>query len=621
MAAASISISADASDADGSVAQVAFYSGATLLGVVTNAPYQILWTNVDVGTYTLTAKASDNLGAVTTSAGITITVSPIPQPPGISVQPPSQTIEVSSNVTFSVTATGTTPLAYQWLFNGDVLSGATASNLVFSSVQFSNAGQYSVVITNVAGSITSNPALLTVTPTGGRLLHVLDASAAPGTSVAVPIQLLGQGNENAVTFSLTFPPAVLEFASAQLGSGASDAVLNVNDSDVSAGHLGLSLALSADHTFPAGTQELVIVTFNIAAGIGNSTVPISFGNQPLEPEISDTLANVLTSSYLGSTVTIQGAGFEGDVTPAPNGNGTVSVTDWIKIGRYAAKLDPVPSPSQFQRADCAPRSTLGNGAITTTDWVQAGRYAAGLDPLTPAGGPTAAGNGFASPKAAQPKTAAGATTSREVQISRMGLLAGRTNAVPVLMLAQGNESALGFSVNFDATVLTFLNVTTGRSATNAVLNVNDTHAATGQVGLVMTLPIGNGTNAFPAGTQEVAVLHFLVASNATGAPGVSFGNQPATSEVSDSLANSLAVNFVSGVLQVEPILKVSRSGTANLLSWPAWATNAVLEMTEALPAAPPWHAPGATATNVVGGEIRVTIPSSAAQSFYRLRFP
>ncbi len=43
----------------------------------------------------------------------------------------------------------------------------------------------------------------------------------------------------------------------------------------------------------------------------------------------------------------------------------------------------------FQKADCAGRTTLGNGVLSISDWVQAGRYAASLDPLTPAGGPTA----------------------------------------------------------------------------------------------------------------------------------------------------------------------------------------------------------------------------------------
>jgi len=151
--------------------------------------------------------------------------------------------------------------------------------------------------------------------------------------------------------------------------------------------VGISLALPAGVGLPAGTQALVLVKFQIAAGVGNTAAAITFGDVPMRREVSDPLAETLRASYLGGTVSIVGEGYEGDVTPVPDGTGWVTVTDWVKIGRYAATLDVVPDASEFQRADCAPRSTLGNGAITVTDWVQAGRYAAGLDPLTPAGGP------------------------------------------------------------------------------------------------------------------------------------------------------------------------------------------------------------------------------------------
>jgi len=63
----------------------------------------------------------------------------------------------------------------------------------------------------------------------------------------------------------------------------------------------------------------------------------------------------------------------------------VTVTDWVKIGRYAAKLDTVPDASQFQRAD-ARRVNISNGAITVTDWVQPGGMRR-VGSLTPAAGP------------------------------------------------------------------------------------------------------------------------------------------------------------------------------------------------------------------------------------------
>jgi len=71
---ASITITASASDADGTVSKVEFYNGATKLGQATAAPYSYSWTNVAAGTYNLTAIATDNGGAVTTSAVVTVKV-------------------------------------------------------------------------------------------------------------------------------------------------------------------------------------------------------------------------------------------------------------------------------------------------------------------------------------------------------------------------------------------------------------------------------------------------------------------------------------------------------------------------------------------------------------------
>ncbi|ROZ76073.1 S-layer family protein [Ramlibacter sp. WS9] len=71
---AAFTLSANAADSDGSIASVAFYAGTTLIGATTTAPYTLAWTSVPAGTYTLTAKAIDNLGAATTSAPVNITV-------------------------------------------------------------------------------------------------------------------------------------------------------------------------------------------------------------------------------------------------------------------------------------------------------------------------------------------------------------------------------------------------------------------------------------------------------------------------------------------------------------------------------------------------------------------
>jgi len=83
-------------------------------------------------------------------------------PPGITSQPQSQSVMVGSNANFTIVATGVEPLSYQWRFNGGPISGATNASLSVSNALTSQAGNYSVVVTNVAGSTTSVLAVLTV---------------------------------------------------------------------------------------------------------------------------------------------------------------------------------------------------------------------------------------------------------------------------------------------------------------------------------------------------------------------------------------------------------------------------------------------------------------------------
>ena len=71
---ATVPISADANDSDGTVTEVDFYAGNTLLGSSTAAPYSFTWTNVPAGSYSLTAIATDNGGMTTTSGAVSVTV-------------------------------------------------------------------------------------------------------------------------------------------------------------------------------------------------------------------------------------------------------------------------------------------------------------------------------------------------------------------------------------------------------------------------------------------------------------------------------------------------------------------------------------------------------------------
>ncbi|HVR34716.1 MAG TPA: immunoglobulin domain-containing protein, partial [Methylomirabilota bacterium] len=111
----------------------------------------------DAGNYSVVV--SNGLNSVTsTVASLTILV-----PPTITTAPQSQTVTRGADVNLNVVAAGTAPLAYRWFKDGTVIPTAQASGLLLENVQVSDAGEYSVVVTNVAGSVTSSPpAILTV---------------------------------------------------------------------------------------------------------------------------------------------------------------------------------------------------------------------------------------------------------------------------------------------------------------------------------------------------------------------------------------------------------------------------------------------------------------------------
>src|SRR6185295_595864 len=91
-----------------------------------------------------------------------------PSAPTIPVQPSNKTVTVGQTAMFSVTATGTGPLSYQWQKNGSAIGGATsASYTTPATTSGDNGAKFKVVVSNTAGSATSSEATLTVTASGG----------------------------------------------------------------------------------------------------------------------------------------------------------------------------------------------------------------------------------------------------------------------------------------------------------------------------------------------------------------------------------------------------------------------------------------------------------------------
>ncbi len=98
-----------------------------------------------------------------TSRTATLTVTPATTAPSITTHPVSQNATIGQSVSFSVVASGTAPLSYQWFENSFPIPGATSPTFTLASAQLTNNAAYRVTVTNSLGSVTSNPATLTVT--------------------------------------------------------------------------------------------------------------------------------------------------------------------------------------------------------------------------------------------------------------------------------------------------------------------------------------------------------------------------------------------------------------------------------------------------------------------------
>jgi hypothetical protein len=120
--------------------------------------------------------------------------------PMISVQPVSQTVLTGGSATFTVTAAGTPAPTYQWNFNGTAIAGATGSSYSVNNALAANAGSYTVLVSNSAGSVTSSAATLTVNPasTGGSSVASPTITAQP-VSATTTVGYLAQ-------FSVTATP-------------------------------------------------------------------------------------------------------------------------------------------------------------------------------------------------------------------------------------------------------------------------------------------------------------------------------------------------------------------------------------------------------------------------------
>jgi hypothetical protein len=204
--------------------------------------------------------------------------------PVITTQPASVAVNAGQPASFSVIATSTSPLTYQWRKDGTAIAGATASSFSIGSTAASDSGSYSVVVTNGAGPITSNSATLTV----GSVIPVISSQPSGGTF------RLGQSASLAVVATGTGPLQYRWFkdgVAVASGTGSTLNIASLQESDAGGYYVEVS-----GPGGKAASQNVVLVVQS----------PPRFVVQPLNATVEKGLNTSFSAVVAGSpTPTLQ----------------------------------------------------------------------------------------------------------------------------------------------------------------------------------------------------------------------------------------------------------------------------------------------------------------------------
>ncbi|HEV2393016.1 MAG TPA: LamG-like jellyroll fold domain-containing protein, partial [Verrucomicrobiae bacterium] len=180
----------------------------------------------------------------------------------------------------------------------DCAPRATLGDGAITVSDWVQAGRYAFGLDpwTAAGGPTNAMAVAGPGPSNVRLLQEAAVQLSPGQPATASISLAAQGVENALAFSLSFDPSLVTFAGAGLGTGAQGVTVYANTNQAGAGILGFAMALATGSTFPAGTLEVLRVSFVASPSASGLLLP-AFSDAPVPRGVSDAAANALPVSF------------------------------------------------------------------------------------------------------------------------------------------------------------------------------------------------------------------------------------------------------------------------------------------------------------------------------------
>jgi len=253
-------------------------------------------------------------------------------PPVITGQPQGRTNAVGSSISFSVTVTGSSPIAYQWQYGGASISGATTNPYVITSAQLTNNGNYTVVATNSAGSVTSSVAVLLTTNAGPSITAQpqsqtvnLGTAASFGVTASgtAPLNYQWQFGGANISGATTNPFVV---ANVQLTNSGDYAVVISNF----VGSVTSSLATLSVYS----TQSVVIAHWNFNSPVSDANTATGTRSPAIGSGTTSYVGG--TTANVNGTVEFVGASGSGDTNANDNSSWITTTYPALSAGNKTA---------------------------------------------------------------------------------------------------------------------------------------------------------------------------------------------------------------------------------------------------------------------------------------------
>jgi hypothetical protein len=353
-----------------------WYKGGVAIGGATSSAYTTPATVSGDSGSLFTVTVTDSLGTVTSTPATLTVTSAASSLPVITSQPVSQTVTAGQSATFNVTASGTGPLSYQWYDGGVAIAGATSSSYSTPPSVVGNSGSvYTVTVTNAGGTVTSNPATLTVNTAPLIVTQPENQTVSVGQTATFSVTASGTG------------PLTYQWYKGGVAIGGATSTTYTTPATVlgDSGSLFTVIVTNTSGTATGGPATLTVNTAPIITSEpANQTVN---AGQTATFSVTASGAGTLTYQWYKGGVAIGGATSSTYITPATvsgdsgsiftvtvtNAGGTVTSTPATLTVNTAPAITTPPANQTVTAGQTATFSVTASGtAPLTYQWYKGG---------------------------------------------------------------------------------------------------------------------------------------------------------------------------------------------------------------------------------------------------------